>query len=192
MDLVAVKNASSAQEYASRASSSFSQLFAAFIDCKKPMVALVNGPAVGMGVTVLGLCDTVYSVDTATFAAPFTALGICLEGASSYSFPRIIGYSKASSLLVLNEKINAAKAFEWGLVAEVIPKENFEKETRRKLRVMSELPIKSLLYSKDLVRGRERCLLHAGNEREREGLLEFLQCEEFTNNVKNFFARKKK
>ncbi|CAG7706728.1 unnamed protein product [Allacma fusca] len=191
-DLAVARETPSIEDYASHLSTITCELFAAFIDCKKPIVALVNGPAIGMGVTMIGLCDTAYAASSATFTTPFTALGLCAEGASSYTFPRILGYAKASSLLLFNERINATKALEWGLVADVIPKETFEKETREKLRYMSELPIKALLYSKELIRGRERHHLHAANNKEREALSILLKSEDFVASVNNFFARKKK
>jgi hypothetical protein len=58
------------------------------------------GPAIGFGATTLALCDVVYSVPHATFKTPFMQLGFCAEGCSSYLFPRILGPSRASEMLV--------------------------------------------------------------------------------------------
>lgn len=68
-----------------------------FIRFPKLLIALVNGPAVGIGATILGLCDVVYSSKSAYFYTPFTALGLCAEGCSSVTFPKILGTSKAVS-----------------------------------------------------------------------------------------------
>ena len=66
------------------------------IDFPKPIIAAVNGPAVGMGVTTLPLCDVVYASSDSTFVTPFSRIGLVPEACSSYTFPVIMGYAKVS------------------------------------------------------------------------------------------------
>jgi len=142
----------------------------ALIDCKKPVIVLVNGHTIGIGVTSLGLVDAAYASDKATFITPFSKIGICAEGCSTYTFPRIMGYSKATELLSFNAKITAQQALEWGLISGVYPSADFEEKARAKVNEIAQLPLKSLMYSKELVRGRDRDFLHKLNEQEADKL----------------------
>lgn len=89
--------------------------------CKKPLVAAVNGQAVGMGVTLLPCFDLVYAADTATFLTPFVRLGLVLEYGSSHTLPRLIGRQRANELTMRPHPIDAATAERWGLVTRVFP-----------------------------------------------------------------------
>ncbi|CAG2119025.1 unnamed protein product, partial [Medioppia subpectinata] len=101
------------------------QFIAAFIDFPKPLIGAVNGPAVGIGATVLALIDTVVASDLATFHTPFTALGLSPEACSSYTLPQIMGSCMAADMLVFGRKLTAAEALQCGLVARVIPGAEF-------------------------------------------------------------------
>ncbi|ODM96738.1 Enoyl-CoA delta isomerase 2, mitochondrial [Orchesella cincta] len=70
------------------------QLVLGLIECKKPIIALVNGPAIGAGATVVPYCDQTFASDKVYFSTPFTAIGVVPEFCSSYLFPKIMGYSK--------------------------------------------------------------------------------------------------
>ena len=72
----------------------------AFINFTKPLIAFVNGPAVGIGLTILGIFDLVITSDKATFSAPFTALALSPEGCSSYTFPKLMGHVKVLIKLI--------------------------------------------------------------------------------------------
>lgn len=66
----------------------------ALLDLSKPIIAAINGPAVGFAVTSMALCDIVYASETATFVTPFMKLGFCAEGCASVVFPAVMGLSK--------------------------------------------------------------------------------------------------
>nr|XP_046228032.1 enoyl-CoA delta isomerase 2, mitochondrial isoform X2 [Scatophagus argus] len=112
----------------------------AYIDFPKPLVAVVNGPAVGISVTVLGLFDLVYATERATFHTPFSQLGQSPEGCSSYTFPKVMGSAKASEMLLFNKKLTAVQACELGLVTEVFPDSSFQSEVWTRLKAYAKLP----------------------------------------------------
>ncbi|MFS6538091.1 enoyl-CoA hydratase [Idiomarina loihiensis] len=117
-----------------------------------PIVAAVNGLAIGIGTTLLLHCDIVYSSDDAVFALPFVQLGLLPEAASSLLLPQVCGYQKAAELLLLGESFDAQSAQQAGFVNHVVSLERLPvvvEETLDKLRKQSS---KSLRISKHLLK----------------------------------------
>merc|ERR1712183_266095 len=90
------------------------------LDFPKPILTAVNGPAVGVGVTLTSLTDRTIASSTATFHTPFATLGLPPEGCSSFNFARLMGEDNANTLLNDAVKIDAATALRFGLVHEVV------------------------------------------------------------------------
>jgi enoyl-CoA hydratase/carnithine racemase len=86
-----------------------------------PVVAAVNGDAVGGGATIALAADVRFAADTARFAFPFTRLGVCPEGASTYYLPRLVGAGVAADWLLSGRLVDAAEALRCGLVSRVLP-----------------------------------------------------------------------
>ncbi|WP_308363697.1 MULTISPECIES: enoyl-CoA hydratase [unclassified Microbulbifer] len=97
------------------------QFLVALYNFPKPVVAAVNGPAVGIGTTMLLHCDMAFAGDDAMFQMPFVNLGLCPEYASSYFLPRLMGHVKASELLLLGKKFGADEAVELGICNAAVP-----------------------------------------------------------------------
>ena len=96
-------------------------LMEAFIGFEKPIVAAVQGAAIGGGTTMLTHCDFVYAGESAKFQVPFINLGLVPEFGSSYSVPARVGHLRAAELFLLGEPFTAARAAELGLVTRVVP-----------------------------------------------------------------------
>nr|CAD2124120.1 unnamed protein product [Meloidogyne enterolobii] len=124
----------------------------AHIEHEKPLISLVNGPAIGISVTLMALFDLVIASDKASFHSPFSSLGQSPEGCSSYTFPMLMGATKACEMLLFDKKLTAAEAYERNLVTSIIPHNSFYEETERLVSRLSELPPESLKVNKQLLR----------------------------------------
>ncbi|XP_041455036.1 enoyl-CoA delta isomerase 2-like isoform X1 [Lytechinus variegatus] len=161
------------------------------IDFPKPLICAVNGPAVGIAVTTLGLMDVVYASDTATFYTPFAALGQSPEGCSSYTFPKMMGSAKANEFLLFGKKLNAQEAFDRGLVTEVIPAAQFRETVDSKVKEYAQLPRNALRLAKNLIRETEKEHLHKVNRAECDLLIERWTSDECAQALMNFFSKSK-
>jgi enoyl-CoA hydratase/carnithine racemase len=125
-------------------------------EAAKPLIAAVNGPAVGIGTTLLLHCDLVYAGDDARFRLPFASLGLVPEFASSYLLPLVAGYQRAAELLLLGDVFDAQKAYAAGFVTAVVPAAQALDTAREAARKIAALPVKSVRLTKALLKGAHR------------------------------------
>jgi len=130
------------------------RFFEAMQALRKPLVAAVGGPAVGIGTTMLLHCDFVYAAEDARFQLPFVPLGIVPEFGSTYLLPLIAGYQRAAELLLLGQPFTAQKAKEVGLVAEVVPRDELMEKAKATAGALAALPPESLRLTKQLLKKR--------------------------------------
>lgn len=123
---------------------------------KTPMVAGVEGVAVGIGTTMLLHCDLVYAKEGAVFMLPFVNLGLVPEAGSSFLLPRRLGHRQAADLLFFGEKFGPERAKELGLVTEVLSADEFEARVEERVRTLAQKPPRALAASKELLRAHER------------------------------------
>ena len=117
-----------------------------------PLVAAVNGLAVGVGVTMLLHCDLVYAADQARFNFAFIDLGVVPEAAASYLLPRMVGQRRAAELLMLGERFDAQTAQSIGLVNRVTPSEELEAFAWQKAQQLASKPPEALRQTKMLLK----------------------------------------
>ena len=119
---------------------------------RKPVLAAVCGPAVGIGTTLLLHCDLVYAGDNAAFSMPFVNLGLCPEAASSLLVPQMMGYHRAAEALLLGEPFMAEAALEVGLVNRVVPPTECNAIAQAQARKLAAKPLSSLIETKRLMK----------------------------------------
>jgi enoyl-CoA hydratase/carnithine racemase len=118
----------------------------------KPVVAAVNGPAIGIGTTMLLHCDLVYSGRGARFQLPFVNLGLVPEAASSLILPATLGHRRAAALLMLGEPFDAETALALGIVNGVVEDEAVLASALRAATALAEKPPAALRLTKSLMR----------------------------------------
>jgi enoyl-CoA hydratase/carnithine racemase len=121
--------------------------------CEMPLLAAVQGNAVGVGTTMLMHCDHVVAASDARFSTPFVGLGLVPEAASSLLAPRIMGPTRAFSLLVMGRPLAADDAKAAGLVNTVVSADAVEAEAMKAAREIAALPQQGVLASRRLMRG---------------------------------------
>lgn len=97
------------------------QIPLAFYRCDVPVIAAVNGPAVGAGCDLALMCDLRIAADTAWFAESFVKLGIIPGDGGAWLLPRVIGPARAAEMTLTGDRVSAQQALQWGLVNEVVP-----------------------------------------------------------------------
>ncbi len=119
---------------------------------QKPLIAAVNGPAIGVGTTMLMHCDLIIAARSARFVMPFTSLGLVPEAGSSLLFPRLLGHQRASALLLLGEPMDAATAHQWGFVNRVVDDTELMVTAHDLARRLAALPPQAVRLTKRLMR----------------------------------------
>ncbi|MDX9997643.1 MAG: enoyl-CoA hydratase-related protein [Phenylobacterium sp.] len=127
-------------------------LLAALARAKTPIVAAVNGRAVGVGVTMLLHCDLVYITEDTVLTTPFVNLALVPEAASSLQLPERIGHVRAFSMFVLGEAVDAAKAVSWGIANEIVPAGELRARARAAAEAVAGRPPSAVQITKALMR----------------------------------------
>lgn len=122
--------------------------------CPKPVVAAVQGLAVGLGATMLLLCDLVYVASDARFSLPFVGLGLVPEAGSSLLLARAAGHQKAFEKMSFGEMFNATEAQELGFVNQILPTDSVYAHAAARAAQLAALPTGSVRGTKQLLRGR--------------------------------------
>ena len=120
-----------------------------------PLIAAVNGPAIGLGNDVACLADMRLAADNAVFAASFLKMGLVPGDGGAWILPRIIGRARAAELFFTGDSIDAATALQWGLVSQVVPAADLMKEAQALAARISRQPPDVLRLTKRLMRDAE-------------------------------------
>ena len=143
-------------------------------DFPKPLLAAVNGYAVGFGMTMLAFADIVFMSTEARLRCPFTELGSPTEAGSSYLFPKLLGRQQAAWTLLSSEWITAAEAQEIGLAWRLCEPDELLDVTYDHAQRLAGQTVEALSLVKGLLNAPDRAELAAAFDREREALAVFV------------------
>ncbi|MES2745842.1 MAG: enoyl-CoA hydratase [Bdellovibrionota bacterium] len=167
------------------------QFLRAIAEFPKPLIAAVEGFAVGVGMTMLLHADLVYATPSAKFQLPFTNLGLVPEAGSSYLLPLLVGHLKASELCLLGEAIDAETALKLGVVNDLVSPEELMNVARAKAKIIALKPGFAIQQTKLLLKGAHMSPLLVQMKKEENLFLKLLKSPEAIEFIKGFFSRKK-
>jgi len=142
----------------------------AIIDLPQPLIAAVNGLGAGYGATICGLADMTVMAEDARIKAPFSALGLTAELASTYNFPRLMGPQKAMWFLLSSDWMSASECFDVGLALEVCASDLLDQRVMARASHLATMPRASLVMTKRLMVDAHRDAMKEAVAREGEGL----------------------
>jgi len=171
-------------------SSEVSEFLESLLNFPKPLVAAVNGNAVGVGTTMLLHCDVVVASSTAKFSMPFASLGLVPEAGSSFLFPQLVGYQRAARIFMTGESFDAPSAVEMGLVTSI---DNDPLNAAMKIaQLIAEQPPQAIINTKALLKARSHDAVAAVMKAEFEIFAMALQSEEAMEAFMKFMSKKGK
>lgn len=160
------------------------------LDYEKPIIAAVEGPAIGIGTTMLLHCDFAYAAEDARFQMPFVNLGLCPEGGSSLLFPRIAGERRAAELLMLGDPFSALVAKEVGLVNDVVETHEVHRRAHDTAAKLAKKAPAALRLTKRLLREPQRERLRKILHTEGEEFIKRLSSPEAAEAFQSFFQKR--
>ena len=158
---------------------------------EKPIIAAVNGVAAGAGANIALACDVVIASEHASFIQAFSKIGLIPDSAGTFFLPRLIGFQKASALMMLGDKVSAQGAERLGMIYKIFSSEEFIDETTKLAETMAQMPTKALGMTKRLLNASMANDLNAQLEMESKLQIEAAQSEDYTEGVAAFVEKRK-
>ena len=163
----------------------------AIVGTKKPIIAAVDGVAIGIGCTMLLHVDLVYASTRSKFCMPFVNLGLTPEGASSYLVPRAAGFHRAAELILFGDTFDADTAMRVGIVNRVVEPDALLALVKERAAALAAKPPQALLAAKAMLRASARDAVREALEREGEVFFDRLRSAEAFEAFSAFMEKRK-
>ena len=158
---------------------------------EKPVVAAVNGVAAGAGANIALACDVVIASEHASFIQAFSKIGLVPDSGGTYFLPRLIGFQKASALMMLGDKVSAEEAEKLGMVYKLCSSAYFESDVRQTAETLAKMPTRALGYTKRLLNKSTSNSLEEQLVMESELQIASAQSEDYAEGVAAFVEKRK-
>lgn len=119
---------------------------------EKPVIAAVNGVAAGAGANIALCCDIVVASNSSSFIQAFSKIGLIPDSGGTFTLPRLVGWQKASALMMMGDTISATDAERIGMIYKVLPDENFTEESFHIALALAKMPTRGLALTKQLLK----------------------------------------
>ncbi|WP_026452486.1 enoyl-CoA hydratase-related protein [Aequorivita capsosiphonis] len=158
---------------------------------EKPIIGAINGVAAGAGANIALACDVVIASEKASFIQAFSKIGLVPDSAGTFFLPRLIGFQKASALMMLGDKVSAEEAEKLGMVYKVVSSEDFSEEVKNIANTMANMPTKALGLTKRLLNNSLNNSLEEQLNLESKLQIEAAQSEDYAEGVDAFVNKRK-
>jgi len=158
---------------------------------KKPIIAAVNGVAAGAGANIALACDVVVASEKASFIQAFSKIGLVPDSGGTFFLPRLIGFQKASALMMLGEKVSAEEAEKLGMIYKVFSLESFSEEVNKLSVHLANMPTQALGFIKQMLNKSMTNTLEEQLEIESKLQIESAQSEDYLEGVNAFVEKRK-
>jgi 2-(1,2-epoxy-1,2-dihydrophenyl)acetyl-CoA isomerase len=157
---------------------------------EKPVLAAVNGPAAGAGLSFACACDLRIAAESATFVPAFINIGLVPDMGGTFFVRRLLGTSRAFEWMTSGRRLSAAEALEWGLVSEVVPDDRLADRAAERAAELAAMPTRGIALSKRLFDHAEEATLEEQLEREAQLQAVATQTDDFREGVAAFLEKR--
>lgn len=158
---------------------------------EKPVLAAVNGVAAGAGANIALACDVAIATQSASFIQAFSKIGLVPDSGGTFTLPRMIGFQKASALMMLGDKVSAEDAERMGMLYKVFPDEQFVEESEKLGLKLAKMPTKGLAYTKHLLNQSLTNNLDEQLELEKDWQFKATETADYKEGVQAFLEKRK-
>ena len=158
---------------------------------EKPIVAAVNGVAAGAGANIALACDIVIAHEKVSFIQAFSKIGLVPDSAGTFFLPRLIGFGKASALMMLGDKVSATQAEQLGMIYKVTTLEEFQSEVTTTAQTLAQMPTKAIGLTKRLLNTSMSNSLEQQLALESKLQIEASETDDFEEGVQAFVGKRK-